>query len=258
MMKYLERFYPESRFGGFTDVDGTIAFYTRVNSLFTSASIVLDFGCGRGAFMDDSVAIRRELRMLKGKCARVIGLDVDGAGQNNQSLDEFRILASNEAWPLEDRSIDLIVCDWVMEHLPDAQSFFSQAKRVLRPGGRLCIRTANAYSYVGILSKLIPNRLHVAVLRRAQDSRKANDVFPTVYRCNTVFRLRAMMAKNGFENVVYGYEAEPYYLEFSIVLYALGVLHQKFAPHFWRLSIFAFGQLEGPVTSPMNGRATIE
>jgi len=243
MMKYLERFYPEIRFGGFTDVDGTIAFYIRVNSLITSASIVLDFGCGRGAFMDDSVAIRRELRMLRGKCARVIGLDVDGAGRNNQSLDEFRILNNNEAWPLEDRSIDLIVCDWVMEHLPDPQSFFSHARRVLRPGGRLCIRTANAHSYVGLISRFIPDRLHATVLQTAQESRKAADVFPTLYRCNTVSKLHKRMTKNGFENVVYGYEAEPYYLEFSGVLYAFGVLHQKFAPHFLRLAIFGFGQL---------------
>ena len=32
-----ERFYPESRFGGFTDIDGTIAFYTRVHSQLTPA-----------------------------------------------------------------------------------------------------------------------------------------------------------------------------------------------------------------------------
>lgn len=92
-MKYLERFYPESRFGGFTDADGTIAFYARVNSLITSASVVLDFGCGRGAFMDDSVAIRRELRTLKGKCAKVVGVDVDEAGLSNPAVDEFRTLA---------------------------------------------------------------------------------------------------------------------------------------------------------------------
>jgi SAM-dependent methyltransferase len=44
----MERFYPESRFGGFTDIDGTVAFYPRVNALAASKDVVLDFGCGQG------------------------------------------------------------------------------------------------------------------------------------------------------------------------------------------------------------------
>lgn len=45
---YMGLYYPESRFGGFTDVDGTVAFYTRVQSLVEAGSVVLDVGCGRG------------------------------------------------------------------------------------------------------------------------------------------------------------------------------------------------------------------
>ena len=38
-----ERFYSESRFGGFTNIDGTVAFYLRVNTLAASKDVVLDF-----------------------------------------------------------------------------------------------------------------------------------------------------------------------------------------------------------------------
>src|SRR2546422_991874 len=69
--------YPEVKFGGFTDVDGTIAFYTRVNALIGASSTVLDVGCGDGAYATDPVAIRRTVRVLKGRCRRVIGIDVD-------------------------------------------------------------------------------------------------------------------------------------------------------------------------------------
>ena len=55
-------FYPESRFGGFTDSDAYVVFYGRVNSLVTPDSVVLDIGCGRGAYADDPVAFRRQLR----------------------------------------------------------------------------------------------------------------------------------------------------------------------------------------------------
>jgi hypothetical protein len=47
---------------------------------------------------------------------------------------------------------------------------------------------------------------------------------------------------NHFRAVVYGYEAEPSYLSFAKLAYAIGVVHQKFVPGFLRLAIFAFGQ----------------
>ena len=52
-MEYKNIYYPESRSGTFTDVDGTIAFYLRVNGLVDSESVILDVGCGRGAFAED-------------------------------------------------------------------------------------------------------------------------------------------------------------------------------------------------------------
>jgi hypothetical protein len=51
-------FYPESRFGGFTNIDGTVAFYLRVNALAASKDVVLDFGGGQGTYAKDPVPIR--------------------------------------------------------------------------------------------------------------------------------------------------------------------------------------------------------
>lgn len=66
-MKHLERFYPESRFGGFSDLDGTVAFYGRIQALLDAGMTVLDVGCGRGAgLMEDPVAYRRRLHDLRG------------------------------------------------------------------------------------------------------------------------------------------------------------------------------------------------
>ena len=84
-MTFKETFYPETRFGGYTDIDGTVAFYHRVNSLLKPSDVVLDVGCGRGEYVDDPVAIRKGLRVLRGKVAKVIGLDVDPAAQTNGS-----------------------------------------------------------------------------------------------------------------------------------------------------------------------------
>lgn len=239
---YKTVFYPESAFGGFSDVDGTIAFYSRVNALVQPSYRVIDFGCGRGAHADDPVIFKQNLRSLRGKAKQVIGLDVDRAGERNASVDEFRLLSDDNAWPVDNASAELILCDFVVEHLPSPSVFFREAARVLAPGGYLCIRTINACSYLGLFSRLVPNRHHTKVLSTAQPNRNQEDVFPTLYRCNTARKLRRALTDVGFRAVVYGYEAEPSYLHFSKLAYALGVAHQRLAPSSLRLQLFAFAQ----------------
>jgi SAM-dependent methyltransferase len=242
-VKYREKHYPESRFGGFTDIDGTIAFYLRVNSVIEASSVVLDFGCGRGAFSEDGVEVRKQLRTLRGKAAKVVGLDVDAAaGAGNPFIDEFYPL-QGQRWPMESHTVDVCVCDSVIEHLQDPDAFFQECSRVIRPGGYLCIRTPNAWSYVALFSKLIPNKYHSSVLKKVQDKRSEEDVFPTFYRCNSILKLKRALNANGFDAVVYGYEAEPSYLSISGMAYRLGVIHQKVSPKCVRPVLHAFAQL---------------
>ena len=242
-MSYKAIYYPETRFGGFTTVDGTVAFYARVNALIQPDSVVIDFGCGRGQHQDDPVPWRRNLRILKNKAKHVIGLDVDPAATTNPYIDEYLEIGPRGTWPIADESIDMVVCDSVIEHLEDPDAFFGEARRVLRRGaGHLAIRTPNALSYVGIAQRLIPNRHHSRVLARVQDSRKPEDVFRTVYRCNTIPRLRRKLTAFGFDAVVYGHEAEPAYLEMSRLLYFFGVIHQKIAPSAFSPVILAFAR----------------
>jgi ubiquinone/menaquinone biosynthesis C-methylase UbiE len=241
-MSFKEIYYPESKLGGFTDIDGTIAFYMRINTLINPTSVVLDLGNGRGVYGEDPVSVRRELQIFKGRVHKIIGLDVDQAAEQNPFIDEFHLLES-EKWPLDDNSVDLIVCNWVLEHVEKPDAFFSEARRVLKDGGYLGIRTANSWSYVVFFSKLTPNKYHSQVLSKVQDNRKGEDVFPTVYKCNTIRKIRMIMKKYGFEHIVYGYESEPQYLSFSRIAYWLGVIHQRLAPKYIRPAIFAFAQL---------------
>ena len=241
-MTYNERFYPEAIFGGFTDIDGTMAFFNRVNSLLDSSFTVCDVGCGRGAYADDPVPIRRKLRILKGKVSKVIGIDVDNAAKDNPYLDKFYLI-QGDSWPIEENTVDLVLCDSVMEHIENPDQLFSEARRVLRNGGYFCIRTPNRWSYVALFATLIPNKYHLKVTSVVQYGRKDEDVFPTVYKCNSIRKIKNMMKKHGFGCVVYGYEAEPSYLSFSKIAYWLGVLHQRFAPAFLKPAIFAFGRI---------------
>jgi len=241
-MKPMERFYPETRFGGFTDIDGNVAFYARVNAILEPAMTVIDFGCGPGSLKKDPVAWRRSLRVLKNKAAHVIGLDVDEAASRNPFVDEFRPLQNGQIWPVGTGTVDFVLCDCVLEHVPVPEAFFQEASRVLRARGVVAIRTPNVLSYFGLVARWAPATLKGSLLKKAQPKRDEEDVYPAYYRCNTVAKIRGALGRNGFDCVVYGYEPEPSYLSFSNVAYALGVLQQKFAPGRFRVQVFAFAR----------------
>ncbi len=84
--------------------------------------------------------------------------------------------------------------------------------------------------------------MHARVLSRMQPERHDEDIFPTVYRCNSVGELEKAFRRHGLEGVVIAHESEPAYLSVSGVLYALGVLYQRYAPARVRRTLLAFGR----------------
>lgn len=239
--QYINHFYPESKFGGFSDIDGTVAFFSRINCLLQPSFTVLDFGCGRGQHVGDKSSYRKDIRILKGKVDRVIGVDVDEKASQNPFVDEFMLLNGGQL-NLESSSMDLIVCDNVLEHIDDVELFFAETSRVLKKGGYLCIRTPNLFNYAFIFSKLIPNRFHSKVVNIAQDNRKEEDVFPTLYKCNTIGKMQSFINRFFDQSVVYGYHGEPAYLSFSKASYWLGTVFHKYAPNFLGTAIFTYAQ----------------
>jgi SAM-dependent methyltransferase len=237
--------YPETHFGGFSSVDGTVAFYVRINSLVGSADVLLDVGCGRGRHAEDVVDYRRQLRIFKGKVRKVIGIDVDPSAASNPYLDAFALIPANGQWPLDAASVDCVVADFVLEHLADPAGFFQQVRRVLRPGGCFCARTPNKWGYIALGSRLIPERFHLKVLEVAQPNRAALDVFKTYYRCNTVAAIAHVLEEHGLEGCAFGYEGEPSYLTLSRFAYRLGVMVHRFTPRFFMSTIFVFAR-RGP------------
>ncbi len=115
------RVYPEVAAGGFTRVDGTVEFYTRVNALLRPDMVVVDYGAGRGGFTEDeSAPLRRDLHTLQGKVTKVVGLDVDEAVLSNPVLDEAHIIDPAAPLPLASSSVDLVLSDYTFEHVDDA------------------------------------------------------------------------------------------------------------------------------------------
>jgi SAM-dependent methyltransferase len=172
-------------------VDSVVTLFALAQYLATDAHVVVDVGCGRGAMIDPDIGERR-LHDLRRPDRRVIGIDVDPVAAENPVIDEFRAIGEDGRWPLDDNSVDLALCDWVLEHIQSPADFVSELHRVLRPGGAFVARTISRGSPLSLGARLIPNRHHAKVLAKLQPRRSEKDVFPTVYRMNTPHDLGAV------------------------------------------------------------------
>lgn len=177
--------HPEIHAGGFSKVDGTVEFFSRVQAILPAHDIVLDLGAGRGKWQEDACTWRRSLADLRGPHRFVVAADIDGAVTEHTAVDAAVLLPRHGGLPFRDRSISMVVADWVLEHVADPATFASELSRVVTPGGWVCARTPNKWGYVGVGARLVPNVKHVGLLERLQPERHERDVFPVTYRLNT-------------------------------------------------------------------------
>ena len=237
----VSRYFPETGAGGYTSIDGTVEFFGRVNSLLDEEMSILDFGAGRAAwFEDDTCRYRKKLRTIKGKVKRVVGCDIDDAILQNKSVDERFLIKIGEGLPFESEKFDLIVADYVFEHITNANEVCGELRRVLKPGGWLCARTPNRYSYVSIMTRLIRNRHHAEVLKKVQPERKSIDVFPTAFNFNSMRDVMEKFGKENFDNFSYRYNPEPAYFFNSSAVFAAMYFLNKALPPVMKSSLFVF------------------
>jgi len=109
---------------------------------------VLDLGCGDG---------RHAIALHLHEGADVLGIDLSLAdlltarrkheeirGDGEDAL--FALTnASALSLPLADHSLDAVICSEVLEHIDDYAAVLIEIRRVLRPGGLLCVSVPRAW-----------------------------------------------------------------------------------------------------------------
>jgi SAM-dependent methyltransferase len=230
--------------GGFTPIDGSVEFFGRINALLRPDFRVLDLGAGRGAwFFEEATEYKKQLRGIKGKVAEYIGADVDRVVLTNPTTDR-NLLMENNVVPVPDASIDLIISDFVVEHIVDVNAFKNEIDRMLKPGGVFCARTPHKATYFSIMARMVKNANHTRWLRKVQPTRKQEDVFPTAYRLNTLRAVREVFPD--WTNFTYLYTAEPAYFFGNKLLYKVMSFVHRIAPPSFTGCLFIFLQKNGP------------
>jgi SAM-dependent methyltransferase len=239
MKSIRHQFHGEAGVDNFTKLDGTIVFYSFVKSLYRENLRVLDFGAGRGAWFHkgDSV-MKRRLQDLREHGAHVVAVDVDRGVLENRVSHEQVLVQPGEPLPFPDGSFDLVVSDFVFEHIEDPTAVTAEIRRVTKPGGWICVRTVNRWGYVRFASALIPNRLHKKALRHIQPERLGLDIFPTEYKLNTVSSIRRHFPDS--EVMFYRTSGEPAYYLNNRIIYFLMLMVHKLLPDVLHTSIAFF------------------
>jgi len=180
-------------------------------------SRLLDAGCGR------HLRFCREFAPV----ARVVGVDLEQTFDTNNQGSPFAVRGDLGALPFPSGYFDLVISRSVIEHLDDPPRVFREFSRVLKPGGKVVFITPNKYDYVSLIAAWTPYRLHRFLVSRIFQVSE-DDVFPTLYRANTVPTMRtAMKAANLIERELDTINHYPAYLMFSPVLFRLGVAYER-------------------------------
>jgi SAM-dependent methyltransferase len=178
---------------------------------------LLDAGCGR------NLEFSRELPAS----VEVVGIDLAEEIATGNHYSPYAVRGDLGLLPFPAESFDLVISRSVIEHLPDPPRVFREFQRVLKRGGRVILATPNKYDYVSLIATLLPYRWHRKLVSRIIGVSE-DDVFPTLYRANTLSRLGRELLGAGLERrMLKAINHYPVYLMFSPILFRLGILYER-------------------------------
>jgi SAM-dependent methyltransferase len=202
----------------FPEYTGDVGTYFKklLDTHITPQCSLLEVGCGRQVFGSEYYT----------RAAKKVGIDLEAeAIQENTTLDSV-VCGSIESMPFPDNTFDIVIAQWVLEHVADATKTVREIERVLKPGGIFLFMTPNAWSPFVVGTRFIPIGLK-KFLRKRFLSIDETDTFPTHYRMNTIGTLNKLFAKVGMQPIATQLIDCFTYFKFSKVLVWLSILGAK-------------------------------
>jgi ubiquinone/menaquinone biosynthesis C-methylase UbiE len=148
--------------------------------------VVVDAGCGDTGIVKE----------FKERIGSLIGVDVSKELLEKNTVVDQKIYADLEKVPLPDNSADMIVSEFVLEHLENPEKVFQELYRILKPGGSFIFLTPNRYNPIMVLSGILPHFIHDWF--RDQILKKGEETHKTYYRANSYDRVVRLSQYAGF------------------------------------------------------------
>ncbi|MEW6200801.1 MAG: class I SAM-dependent methyltransferase [bacterium] len=185
------------------------------NEVFSPGAVVLDAGCGR----ESAVPV------VEGAETRA-GVDISRSFLESNKDVHFKIVADLEKLPFKDSVFDIVISQYVVEHLKDPEKVMVEFGRVTKDRSHILILTTNALNYIALAARLIPYPLQRFIKRRFLKI-PDDEIYPVYYRCNTIFRLNRMMKRAGFSGGKAVFVGGPFYFSFSLLLFRAAMFFER-------------------------------
>ena len=191
--------------------------------LINGKAVLLDAGCGEKGIIDK----------YRGKNRLSVGIDLEfEALKRNASLDKL-LSADVAKLPFKDSCFDVVICQWVVEHIKEPGLVYREFARVLKPNGDLIIVTNSVFNPLMLISAILPASIRDRVKERAFASGVKEDTFPTYYRCNSKEKFEDTLTDLGFRGVFSGYSGDISIFLFSKALFTFALLYEKITDVKW-------------------------
>jgi len=171
-------------------------------------SVILNIGAGRSSRLETFFDLAK----------KVYGLDPNEKALSENRYISNRIVGRAESIPLTDSSVDIVILEWVMEHIENPERAFKEISRVLKPNGKIIFCTPNTKSplmFLISLLKKISNPFSQIVIRQTLLDREKEEINPAYYRVNTRKKINKIFSQSGLRIIDLRTTGAPSYFRFS-------------------------------------------
>ena len=185
-------------------------YWSMINKVLAPKSMVLDIGAGRKGM----------LSLFSERGITSIGLDMSYEDLQANEFLSLRVCGDAQELPFKAGSFDLVVSQWVLEHLPFPDLFIQEASRVLKHKGFFLLVSNSLFCPLMFFNAVMPRKLRDGIKKKLLPKEVEEDTFPTFYRANTQRRLRRLVRSTELKEKFFIYASDLSFFIFNRILFA--------------------------------------